>query len=158
MLSDGAAAWMTPNWATPDGIAASRRTPTRVTLGAICLTSSSHLPLKPFVREKTGGVAAGPRQAIDEAGGDRIDGGREHDRHGVGRPKQRRHRRAAMGQNDVRRERGQFRSVSDNFGGIGRGPANVDPHVAADTPAQLLQSLKECPDARLKFRIVGGCG
>jgi len=37
-----------------------------------------------------------------------------------------------MGQNDVRRERGRFRRVPANVGGIGRGPASVDPHVAAD--------------------------
>ena len=43
---------------------------------------------------------------------------------------------AAMGQDDVGRERGQFRRVPANFGGIGRGPAGVDAHVAADGPAQ----------------------
>jgi hypothetical protein len=41
-----------------------------------------------------------------------------------------------MGQDDVRRERGQFLCVPANFAGIGRGPAGVDPHVAADGPAQ----------------------
>ena len=63
-----------------------------------------------------------------------------------------------MGQDDVRRERDQFRRVSANVGGIGRGPAGVDPHVAADGPAQLLQPLQERPDAGLKFRIVRGRG
>ena len=85
---------------------------------------------------ETGGVAARPRQAVDEAGADRIGDDREHDRHGAGRLQQRPHGRGAMGQDDVRRERGQFRRVSANFGGIGRGPAGVDPHVAADGPAQ----------------------
>jgi len=61
---------------------------------------------------------------------------REHDRHGAGRLQQRPHGRGAMGQDDVRRERGQFSRVSANFAGIGRGPAGVDPHVAADGPAQ----------------------
>ena len=42
--------------------------------------------------------------------------------------------------------------------GIGRGPADVDPHVAADAPAQLLQLLQERPDAGLKFWIVRGAG
>ena len=41
-----------------------------------------------------------------------------------------------MGQDDVGRERDQFRRVSANVVGIGRGPASVDPHVAADGPAQ----------------------
>jgi putative ABC transport system substrate-binding protein len=36
----------------------------------------------------------------------------------------------------IRREPGQFRRMSPNFGGIGRGPARLDLHVAADGPAQ----------------------
>ena len=36
-----------------------------------------------FEREETGGVAARPRQAVDEAGTDRIADVREHDRHGA---------------------------------------------------------------------------
>jgi hypothetical protein len=35
--------------------------------------------------------------------------------------------------------------MSANFGGAGSGPAGVDPHVAADGPAQLLQPLQERP-------------
>ena len=157
--SDGATAWMTPNWPVPAGMAGSRRTATRVTPGAICLSSSSHFPLMLYSNShETGGVAARPRQAVDEAGADRIGDDREHDRHGAGRLQQRPHGRGAMGQDDVRRERGQFRRVSANVGGIGRGPAGVDPHVAADGPAQLRQPLQERPDAGLKFRIVRGCG
>ena len=110
-----------------------------------------------FESHETGGVAARPRQAVDEAGADRIDDDREHDRHRAGRLQQRPHGRA-MGQDDVRRERDQFRRVSANFGGIGRGPAGVDPHVAADAPAQERQPLLERPDAGLIFRIVRGCG
>ena len=111
-----------------------------------------------FDIHETGGVAARPRQAVDEAGADRIGDNREHDRHGAGRLQQRPHGRGAVGQDDVRRERGQFRCVSANFGGIGRGPADVDPDVAADGPAQLRQPLKERPDAGLKFRIIRGYG
>ena len=137
----------------------SRRTATRVTFGAICLSSSSLFPLMLYSdSHETGDVAAWSRQAVDEAGADRIADDREHDRHGAGRLQQRPHGRAAMGQDDVRRERGQFRRVSANFGGIGRGPADVDPHVAADGPAQLLQPLMERREAGLKFRIVRGCG
>ena len=36
-LSDGAMAWMMPNWAGPVGVAEFRRTASRVTLGATCL-------------------------------------------------------------------------------------------------------------------------
>ena len=89
-----------------------------------------------FERYETGGVAARPRQAVDEAGADRIGGDREHDWHRLGRLQHRPQGRGASGQNNVRRERGQFGCVSANFAGIGRGPAGVDPHVAADGPAQ----------------------
>ena len=45
-----------------------------------------------------------------------------------------------VGQDDVRRERGQFCRVSANVGGIGRGPAGVDPHVAADRSSPIAAS------------------
>ena len=48
MLSDGAAAWITPNWPIPVGVPGSRKTAARVTPGAICLSSSSHFPLMPY--------------------------------------------------------------------------------------------------------------
>src|SRR5262249_37641814 len=38
--------WITRYWPIPAGIVGSQRTAARVTLGAICLRSSSHLPLK----------------------------------------------------------------------------------------------------------------
>ena len=63
-----------------------------------------------------------------------------------------------MGQDDVRRERGQFRGVSANSVALASGPADVDPHVAADRPAKLLQPLQERFDAGLTFWIVRGCG
>ena len=158
-LSDGATAWMTPNWAGPAGLAGSRRTATRVTPGAICLSSSSHFPLRLYSNDhETGGVAARPRQAVDEAGADRIGDDREHDRHRAGRLQQRPHGRGAVGQDDVRRERGQFRRVFANLGGIGRGPAGVDPHVAAVVQPKSASPCMERPDAGLKFRIVRGCG
>ena len=46
--SDGAAVWMAPNWPIPAGAPGSRRTAARVTPGAICLSSSSHLALRPY--------------------------------------------------------------------------------------------------------------
>ena len=105
--SDGATAWITPNWAGPVGMVGSRRTATRVTLGAICLSSSSHFPAHAvFPIHETGGVAARPRQTLDEAGADRIGDDREHDRHRAGSLQQRPQGRGAMGKNDVRRERG----------------------------------------------------
>ena len=91
---------------------------------------------------KTGSVAARPGQARDEAGADRIDDNHEHDRQGAGRLQQRRDGGGARtSHDDVRRERNQFRGVSAEVVGISRGPAGVDPHVAAVGPAQLLQAL-----------------
>ena len=72
---------------------------------------------------------------------DWIDGGREYDRHGASRLQQQRHDPCAMGQDDVRGKRGQFRRVSANVGGTGSGPAGVDPQVAADGPVQLPHPL-----------------
>jgi len=37
-------------------------------------------------------------------------------------------------------------------------PADIDPDIAADRPTRQSQSLLECPDTDLKFRIVRGCG
>ena len=84
-----------------------------------------------FVEGKARGVAARPRQAIDKAGADRIGDTHEHNRHGAGRLQQRPNDRRTSGHDDVGRERGQFRRVLANVVGIGRGPADVDPHVAA---------------------------
>src|SRR5215472_12472142 len=50
-LSVEATAWITPNRATPEGVAASRRTATRLMPGAISLRSSSHFPLVPYSNE-----------------------------------------------------------------------------------------------------------
>src|SRR5262245_56076369 len=46
--TDGAAVWITPNWARPEAITVFRRTATRVTRGATCLSNSSHFPLRPY--------------------------------------------------------------------------------------------------------------
>ena len=48
---DGAAAWTAANWPIPEAMAGSRRTAARLTLGAICFSSSSHLPLRPYSNE-----------------------------------------------------------------------------------------------------------
>jgi hypothetical protein len=111
-----------------------------------------------FDSHETSGVAAWPRQPVGEAGGDRIASDREHDRHSARLLHDRTHGRDAMGQDYVGCERGQLRCVSANLGDVGRGPARVNPHVAADGPTQLLQSLQERSDTGLKFQIVRGCG
>src|SRR6516225_10673155 len=50
--TDCAADWITPNMAVPEGMSGSRRTATRVTLGATCLRRSSHFPLKLYSNTK----------------------------------------------------------------------------------------------------------
>ena len=89
---DRATTWMTPNWPIPVAMAGSRRTAARVTPGASSLSSSSHFALKlVFEQQETGGIAARPRQTIDEAGPDRIDDGQKHNRHRACRLQQRYH-------------------------------------------------------------------
>ena len=77
-LSDGATAWMAPNWARPEangGIPKHRR--------ARHVRRDLLEQLQPFPadavfeRHESSGVAARPRQALDEAGADRIDEDRE---------------------------------------------------------------------------------
>src|SRR5262249_59994384 len=92
-------------------------------------------------KPKTRWLAPRPRQAFDEAGPNRIGGPRKHDRHSASRLQQRRYYRASTSQDDVRRERDQFRRVSAEEFGIARAPTILDPHVAADGPTQLLQAL-----------------
>ena len=107
-----------------------------------------------FERDETGGVAAGPRQARNQAAADRISG-HEHDRHGAARLLQSADRGAGCGQDDVGRERDQLRRVADGVGVAG-GLAVVDAHIAADRPAQFLQPLRKGCDATPRCRIVGG--
>src|SRR5262249_39956584 len=62
--------------------------------------------------------------------------------------------RAAAGNEHVGRERGQFGRMPAKAVGIGRGPARVNLHVAANRPAQLRQCLQKRPDAHLRIWIV----
>ena len=114
--SDCAAFWMAPNRTVPEGTSGSRRTAARVMPGAIGLRSSSHFPLK----------LARPGQGIDETCADWIDSGHEHDRQSAVDMLQCRQARAATGQDDVRRERGQFCCVSARAVDIVLAPAGVD--------------------------------
>src|SRR5262245_29749566 len=45
-----------------------------------------------------------------------------------------------------------------NFVGIGRGPVNIDAHIAADGPPQLCERLQECRQPNLNLCIICGCG
>ena len=154
--SDGATAWMTANWPMPGamvGIPKDRRSRhARRDLFEQFQPFPAHAV---FENHKAGGVAARPRQAIDVAGADRIGDDRRTRSARCGSP-------AATAPSRWRQQARMTSGASATNSaaclrisvGIARGPAGVDPHVAADGPAQLLQPLQECPDAGLNFRIV----
>ena len=155
--NDGAAAWIRAELAAPGGYGRIPKDRRSRHAGRDLFEQLQPFPADAvFEIRETGGVAARPRQAIDKAGADRIGGLRNT----IGTVRvaccNGRHGRAASGQDDVRRERDQFGRVFANVVGFARGPAVVDPHVAAVGPAQLLQPLQECRDAGLSFRIVRG--
>ena len=65
----------------------------------------------------------------------------------------------AMGQDDVRRERDQFRRVSANVVGIGSRPSGCrSARCGRSVQPNCCQPLQERRDAGLQFRIVRGCG
>ena len=117
--NEGATVWIAPNWPVPAAIAGSRMTATRVTRGAISLSSSSHLPHMPYSKEvKPVALPPGRARLSTKPAPTGSSTTHEHDRNGAGGLLQRSHDRAAKGQDDVRRERDQFRSVSANAVGI----------------------------------------
>src|SRR3954465_4856793 len=84
ILKYGATAWIAPNCPLPEGTAGLRTTPARVTLGAICFSTSSHFPLTPYsLVEKPVALPPGFPQAFDIAAADRISDLDEHDRYGA---------------------------------------------------------------------------
>ena len=153
-LSDGATACMAATGRCRPRLA-SRSTATRVTPGAISLSSSSHFPPRLIQSPETRRVAAWPRKARHQTGADRINYDRKYDRHGSGRlatppAVSQRHEH-----DYIRRERNQFRRVSSDFGQHRPAQRVSIRDAAADVPAQQRQPLQERPDARLIFLIVG---
>ena len=158
-LSDGATAWMAANWLVPEPWVASRRTATRVTPGAICLSSSSHFPLmlyskfmKPVALPPgRARLSTKPAPTGSATTGNTIGTVRVACSNGptVEAP----WARMTSGASAANSAACLRMSAA-----LARGPAGVDPHVAADGPAQQRQRLQERPDAGLKFRIVRGCG
>jgi hypothetical protein len=107
---------------------------------------------------EAGRIAARPRKAFDEARADRIGNGSKDDRYGASELQQWPGRGTAGSQNHVRRQHDQFLSIFANARGITRSPTHIDPHIAADGPAQLRERLEECRHAVLVFGIVSGGG
>ena len=135
-----APAWMTANWPIPERWQRRKdRRPRHA--GAISFSSSSHFPLKPY-SNPIKPVALPPGRARlstkPAPTGSRGPGTRPAQ---CGRLQQRSHGRA-HDQDDVGRERNQFRRVFAHLGGIARGPAGVDAHVAAVDPAQYSSACK----------------
>ena len=84
-LNDGATAWIALKKAGP--MVRSRSTATRVTRGAISLSSSSHFAPKPNSwGVKPVAFPARARHAVDKSCADRVTDVREHDGHGAGGP------------------------------------------------------------------------
>src|SRR6266849_6642566 len=109
-----------------------------------------------FSGGKTGRIAARPGEALDETDGDRIRERGEHDRDGARHLSQRHDELAGRHKNDVWGQRYQFLGKLAISLDIARSPTNIDPQVAANSPPSLLQTLEECRETGLPFRIVGG--
>jgi transposase len=103
---------------------------------------------------ETGRVAPRPRQAVDEAGADRIGHIHKHDWDGASRLLHRPQGHAADSHDHVRRKRNQFRRISADESGLAAGRAIVDLQVSAHRPAQLLEALLEHNASCLLLRII----
>jgi hypothetical protein len=102
---------------------------------------------------EAGDIAAGARQAGDEAGADRIGNLRENDRDAAGLQQQRLQRQRGDDKNHIRIETHKLFRVGVDAPGVGAAPTKVDADVAAVGPTQLLQRLPERRDIGLHFRI-----
>ncbi len=145
--NDGATAMIAPNCPMPPGIGGIPQYRRSRHARRDLLEQPQPFPAHAvFEQAETSGVAARPRQALD-------DSQRRPDRLiatntiGIGAVglQQLPQAPAASGQDDVGRERDQFRHAFANALGIARGPAVVDPHVAPIGPAQLLRAPARMP-------------
>src|SRR3954451_14401824 len=153
--NDGATDWIAPNSPMPADTAGSPMTATRVTPGGVRLSSSSRFApipnsavVKPVAlppgraRLSTKPAPTGSGVCTNTMATVRL--GRLQGPHDG----------TAGGDDHVRRERDQLRSVFVDVFGIASAPTGVNPHVAAVYPPQLLQALPEGGDAGQRFDIV----
>jgi hypothetical protein len=103
---------------------------------------------------KAGHVAAGSRETCDQSCAHRVSYLRGHDRLAAALPLQCCRSRSRSGKNDVRLQRHQLGRVSARPLRVAAREPIVDAKVAAFSPAQALQFLLECCDARLDGGIV----
>ena len=102
-------------------------------------------------RQETREIAAGPRQAGDEARADRVGDDDEHDRDRAGLALQCRGDRRRMGEDHVGLQGDQlFRERRQPICVAGR-KASVDADIAAFRPSELVEPLPECREPRLSF-------
>jgi hypothetical protein len=109
-----------------------------------------------FVLREPGYVAAGSRETGDKTGTYWIGDLREYDGNIGGRLLQRDQGYRRTGEDHVRLESNQLRSLSPQALGVATGPTSLDAKVFARHPAELLEPLTECIDAIASFRIVLG--
>jgi hypothetical protein len=104
--------------------------------------------LKPFPTDfvfaggKPGDVAAWPGQVSNDASHDRIGDRHEDNWYDVRFLLQQRHDQCVIDQDDVGFHSNEFTGIESTLIGIATGPTELDPHVTAVSPSQLLQSLQ----------------
>src|SRR5215831_15751342 len=147
-----AADWIAPNWPILEVDVGSRMTPTRVTFGAISLSSSSHFAPISYsnvvnpVMLPPGFARLATKPALTGIGNLR-----KYDRHSAGRLLQCGHRWSGAGKDDVRGQCHQFCCSFPEIAGI---PTILNFCIATIDPTQLLQFVNKRRDPCLHFRIV----
>ena len=114
---------------------------------------AAHLRLE---RAEAGDIAAGLRQALHEAGADRIRHHEEHDRDRLRELLSGRKPQRAVGDDDVGRLLDEVSGVRLGPLVIASVPADVQSDIAAVVPAETLQSPAEAVDALQTFSITFG--
>ena len=143
------------NWPIPAAMAGSRRTAARVTPGAISLSSSSHFAAKPYsniikpVALPPGRDRLSTKPALTGSG---------TITNTIGTVRVTWSNGATLTLPIARMTSGASATNSVAYlrmsAALPARPAGVDVHVAAVSPAQLLQPLMECKVARLSVRIL----
>jgi hypothetical protein len=106
----------------------------------------------------TRSVAAGPRQAGDVAGADRVGHLEKDDGYVARGHQQRPEDRCACRQNGFRGERQQFRRVPRVLLKLAFAPAVIDLQIASNIPAQFAEALQERGVAGLRLNFVRRLG
>ena len=151
--NDAAALWSAPNWPSPERFVKSRRTATRVTLGATCLRRSNHFPLmpsysefiKPVYSEFINPVMLPPGWAKLSTKPPATGSATDTNTIGMLRVALPQHyqRRSTRAKNHVRRERNDFCRVPADVLRFSCGPTHVELNIATNAPTRLLQPLEE---------------